>query len=242
MTGNMREIFLKAVFHLLTGKWGEKARLSRETGIDVGYLNRILSGKAPGSDSNRRAIAVALGYPGARYEDFLNIGRALLAGKEPPAAEPPQPLTADEMSERGFFVVPFSDNMKLAAGSGGRIPVTDDEESSRIIIHGPSLRRHNAKKLQAFRVGGDSMEPVIAKGGIVLADLKQSDIRHIHEGGIYVLCWDLSDGECAVKRLRWAEKGKWLSIESEEKFYAPVVKRPQEVMLIGRVIWSWREH
>ncbi len=137
--------------------------------------------------------------------------------------------------------MPFSDNMRLAAGPGGTIAVTDEAEASHIVVHGPSLGRHNAKKLQAFRVGGDSMEPVIAKNGIVMADLKHNDARHIHEGGIYVLCWDREEGECAVKYLRWAERGKLLSVESENNFYKPVFKNVDEVILIGKVIWAWRD-
>lgn len=151
-------------------------------------------------------------------------------------------LTADEMEERGFFTVPFSDDMKLAAGGGGTIPVSDDAENSVVVVHGPSIKRRNAKKLQAFRVGGDSMEPLIAEDGIVLADLAHNDIRHIKDGRIYVLCWDLeNDGECAVKYLKWFDKGKIVSIESEDRFYKPVLKRIDEVILIGKVIWSWRE-
>ena len=150
-------------------------------------------------------------------------------------------MSAAEMEERGFIAVPFSASMKLAAGSGGAIPVTDDEDSSPVIVHGPTLGRKNAKGLQAFRVGGDSMEPLIAQNGLVMADLRQNDLRHLKEGGIYVLCWDREDGECAVKRLRWVEKGRWLSIESIDPYYLPVIKRPEDVLLIGQVIWAWRE-
>jgi phage repressor protein C with HTH and peptisase S24 domain len=162
--------------------------------------------------------------------------------QESPATEmEPRFMTADEMSERGFFTVPFSTGMKLAAGGGGQVQIDQDAETSNIVVHGPSLGKRNAKGLQAFRVGGDSMEPMISQGGIVLADLKQNDIRHIHEGGIYVLCWDMDDGECAVKYLRWAEKNRLLSVESENSFYKPVFKKPQDITLIGRVIWGWRE-
>jgi len=132
--------------------------------------------------------------------------------------------------------------MRLAAGGGGTIPITEDSDISNIIVHGPSLGRRNAKGLQAFRVGGDSMEPLIAEDGIVMADTAKNDIRHIKEGGIYVLCWDLSDGECAVKRLRWAEKPRLLSIESVDPFYPPVFKEVKDIILIGQVIWSWRSH
>lgn len=207
------------------------AQLVEKTGLSTGLISTYLSGKSEPGYSNIQKIAAGFGLTVAQF-----------FAQEPPVIESePHFLTADEMSERGFFAVPFSTSMKLAAGAGGQIQIDEDEKTSNIIVHGPSLGKHNAKGLQAFRVGGDSMEPVIAKGGIVLADTKQNDIHHIHEGGIYVLCWDLSDGECAVKRLRWADKGKLLSIESEEKFYSPVFKKPREITLIGRVIWGWRE-
>ena len=158
-----------------------------------------------------------------------------------PAPGVPHYMTSDEMEERGFFTVPFSDNMKLAAGEGGSIPITDEANESVIVVHGPSIRRRNAKNLQAFRVGGPSMEPLIADGGIVLADLSHNNIKHIKDDRIYVVCWDLDDGQCAVKYLRWFEKGKIVSIESEDRFYKPVLKRIDEVVLIGKVFWAWRE-
>jgi len=56
------------------------------------------------------------------------------------------------------------------------------------------------------------------------------------------LCWDLHDGECAVKYLRWAPKGRLLSIESEStRNNPPVFREVEEVKLIGRVIWAWRK-
>ena len=56
------------------------------------------------------------------------------------------------------------------------------------------------------------------------------------------MCWDLHDGECAVKYLRWAPKGRLLSIESEStRNNPPVFREVEEVKLIGRVIWAWRK-
>lgn len=237
----IEEIFRVAVGELIGGERGAQARLARASGVHPPYLNSILKGAKPGTDEVRRRLAEALGYPGRKYEELLDIGRAKLENRPRPEFEP-RFLTADEMTERGFFSVPFSDNMRLAAGGGGTIPITDDGDNSNVIVHGPSLGRRNAKGLQAFRVGGDSMEPLIAEGGIVMVDTLLNDITRIREGGIYVLCWDLSDGECAVKRLRWAEKPRLLSIESYDPFYAPVFKDVKDVVLIGEVVWSWREH
>ena len=121
------------------------------------------------------------------------------------------------------------------------MPYTYEAENSPVVVHGPSLGRRSAHQLQAFRLGGDSMDPVLVSGGIVIADLAQNELGRLREGAVYVLCWDLFDGECAAKYLRWAEKGRWLSIESENKRYPPVVKPVEEVKLIGKIIWAWRE-
>lgn len=237
---NIDSIFRAAMLSLMGTKRGDQIKLARKADVHPPYLNRIVNG-GNGSDDVYRKIAAALGYPGRQYEDFLDIGRAIVDGR--PVPEPPcDYLSNSELNDRGFIAVPFSADMKLAAGCGGTIPYTDDERSSPVIIHGPTLKRRNARGLQAFQVGGDSMEPVIAAGGLVIADTSQNDLRQIKDGALYVLCWDLHDGECAVKILRWAEKGRLLSIESANPFYAPVFKSVDDIILVGRVIWSCREH
>jgi phage repressor protein C with HTH and peptisase S24 domain len=152
-------------------------------------------------------------------------------------------MSADEMRERGFISVPFSEDLRLDAGRGGTIPVTSGADTSPVIVHGPSLRRHTARNLQAFRVGGDSMEPVIAENGIVLADLSVNRPGLIKDGNIYVVCWELQEGICSVKYLSWGEKGRSVVISSQNSaVYESLVKRVDEIQIIGHVIWSWREH
>ena len=75
---DISKIFLFAFNAVFEKKHGAQVALARATGIDPSYLNRILKGTAPGSDQNKRAIAEALGYPGKKYEDFLDIGRQAL--------------------------------------------------------------------------------------------------------------------------------------------------------------------
>lgn len=244
MSEDMTTIFLKAALHLLTGKWGEKARLARETNIDVGYLNRILSGKAPGSDNNRRAIAAALGYPGAKYENFLNIGRDLLAGKEPRELDPaPPPATRavpeDEL-ESDYHQIPFRDDMRLAAGSGEAPEGFYDIKSSPVVIHKSILKRHRAAKLMAFRIGGKSMEPTIMKNGIVVVDESmRDDWNRVKNKDIYMI-W--LDDAVAVKRLEWAKPGEVLAVISDNPAFDTDYKDVDELRLFGRVIWSCQEY
>ncbi|MDR1044387.1 MAG: hypothetical protein LBP33_04610 [Candidatus Adiutrix sp.] len=233
----MNGIFKAALQKSLVGRC-KQTDLAKMTGLSVPYINDLCRGRKSGQEEVRRRIARALGFDD--YESFLDIGRLELGQAPLRPARTPERVWPEDLAD--FFRVPFSDHMRLSAGAGGSIPVTDGEDSSPVLLHGPSLGRRNAKNLQAFRVGGDSMEPLIARGGIVLADLKQNEFEHLREGRIYVLCWDLADGECAVKRLKWAERDQLLAIESENGFYDTIYRRPEEVRLIGQVVWSWRGH
>ncbi|MDR2935660.1 MAG: LexA family transcriptional regulator [Candidatus Adiutrix sp.] len=207
-------------------------QLKAALNLDVvpGTINHILTGRRRPS---LELMEKMLGRAGLGYRETLARYLKTPAG--------PAPLDDQAMVEQGFLKVPFSDDLRLAAGGGGAVPFTYEAADSPVVVHGPSLGRRNAHQLQAFRLGGDSMEPLLASGGIVIADLSHNDLNHLREGSVYVLCWDLYDGECAAKYLRWAEKGRWLSIESENKRYAPVVKAVEEVRLIGKIIWAWRE-
>lgn len=238
-------------------------QFARQAGVSQATIHSIAAGKKTASAPMMEKIAKSVGLSVEEALKPVILGEMVDAGVhglpdlkgaalddffpayhcEPSAvgAGYPTYLSSGEMEDRGFFTVPFSDNMKLAAGEGGTIAVTDDYDSSVIVVHGPSIKRHSAKNLQAFRVGGPSMEPLIADGGIVLADLSHNDIRHIKDDRIYVLCWDREEGECAVKYLRWFEKGKIVSIESEDRYFKPVLKPIEDIVLIGKVFWSWRE-
>jgi hypothetical protein len=242
---NFNDIFRESLRYFLR-EHKNKSQYARYLGLSADLLNKLLRPVDPFnvSEIRKRAIAAKLGFQERMYENFLDIGRAILNGKAPDLSELQwDGMTGDELRERGFITVPFSDNMKLAAGSGGTIPITDSVERSKIIIHGPSLKRTTSRHLQAFRVGGDSMEPVIAEGGIVLADTSDNVPERLREGKIYVICWDLREGECAVKYLSWAKKKESVLITSPDiRAYPPIVRALEDIQLIGRVIWSWREH
>jgi hypothetical protein len=58
-------------------------------------LSGVANGAVPGKEHERRALAAALGYPGERYEDFLEIGRAIAESREPVLNREPKELLAD---------------------------------------------------------------------------------------------------------------------------------------------------
>lgn len=218
---------------------GAQARLSRDSGIGTSYINNIVKGRDCGSEATRRALATAIGFAGRRYEDFLEVGRALLEGREPPAPEPPS--LADE-SLVDFFRVPYSENMRLASGSSGIIPISIETEASPVIVHGPTIGRANPWGLRAFGVDEEAMEPIIARGSLVLVDLKQNDFRKIKNDEIYVICCDFDEGQGLVRQLEWAGRERdRLALKSANGRYPTLYRQPREIRIFGRVLWTWRQ-
>jgi transcriptional regulator with XRE-family HTH domain len=227
---DITKIFQEALQHFIH-KHGDQSALADQAEISRPYLNDLLNGRRGGTEEKRRALAAALGYPGRHYEDFLDLGRALCAGRpqpEPPAGD----LNEADLAANGYFQIPL-DQANRPAGLEGQKP------AEAVMVNGLMLGVKSGRHLRAFTVGGDSMEPLLAPGGLVVADLTKNRAESLQDGSIYVLRYD---GEDAVKYLRWAEKGKLLALESENKSYKPVFRRVKEVILIGRVIWSCRAH
>lgn len=231
----MDDVFKTALQKTMPGRFKQK-ELAEKVDISVSYFNDLYKGRKSGQENLRRAIALALGYDD--YEAFLDVGRRELGMKTlRQTASSSDACGPDE--RQGFFRVPFSKQSRLV---GGALEISADEAHSPVVIHGPSLGRANARNLQAFKVSGDEMEPLIGKDGVVLVDLSQNDFRGLREKGIYLICWDLVGGQCFLRRLTWVEKGRLLAIEPENGSYETIYKRAAEARLIGRVIWSGREH
>jgi hypothetical protein len=232
-------MFIAALKYFIDDKpWGFKANLARKIGIHPDTLSELKSGKRS-SLEHRLKVANVLGY---YFERFLAIGENILSGRDPfDFTHSRLAWSAEDLDDGDFIKVPFSDNMKISAGSGGTIPITNDVDSSPVIIYKNNIESHSSEGLRAFRVGGDSMEPIIAEGGLVVVDTKFDNPQGIVNGHIYVLCYDLDDGECQVKYLRWGKKNDTIIIYSPNHVvYPPKIKTLEEIQLIGPVIWSWR--
>jgi transcriptional regulator with XRE-family HTH domain len=223
--------------------FGYQTKLAEALGMPRDSLSRVLRG-GPGDLSEDARHKLAHHF-NVEYEDAIAYGQALLRGETPP--EPPaRRLSSRDMEERGFIAVPFSSETRLSAGRGGfTVPGADSPSASPIVVHGPSLGLRSALGLHAFRVGGDSMEPVLAQNGIVLVDFRDTDIERLARPAIYMLAYDQDDPsnpDASVKWLSWTVR-PYLAIESENRaVYPPVHRAFSQVQIVGRVIWSWRSH
>lgn len=91
---------------------------------------------------------------------------------------------------------------------------------------------NNPDVLKLFKASGDSMDPTIEDGNILLVDTSRVDY---HNGGIYVLTLN---NDWFVKRLRLRMTGELDIISDNDKYPIETLKpdTETEVKVIGRVI------
>ena len=86
------------------------------------------------------------------------------------------------------------------------------------------------RQLTAIAVAGDSMEPTLRDGDEILVDRTPRALRD----GIHVV--RVGDG-LLVKRIDLSRPGR-IGLISDNSAYRPIELAPQEVTVIGRVVWK----
>ena len=157
-------------------------------------------------------------FPGARqnYED--------VCGPED------QPATAPDE-----FVFIRQVNGKISAG-GGLSP--DDTSDVRAAFRRDWIKRKGGKpeNMSLIKVSGDSMEPTLLPGDMVLIDHARNVVAS--EGGIYAISMD---HEIMIKRLQILHHEGKLRIISDNKQYPPQEIDADKVAINGKVLWFARE-
>jgi phage repressor protein C with HTH and peptisase S24 domain len=144
------------------------------------------------------------------------------------------PMFAGELQEGEFSPVPLV-NLRLAAGSGAEI--YEEGELKQLQFRTAWLRgdlRASVANLVAMRVEGESMEPTLSAGDVVLVDRSRTDPTR---DGLYAL---RQDNALLVKRTR-AEGGRVLLVSDNPEFPATVFPWPAPIhraQVIGRVVWA----
>ena len=148
-----------------------------------------------------------------------------LAGGEsaaPPASEDPEKDVA------AISVL----NVLAGAGDGmtnGDIEVIDRLPFSRLLLRRIGVRPEHAHFIHAR---GDSMEPTIRDGAIVLVD---RSVRRIRDDGIYAL---VVDGDVRIKRVDKGVGGL-ITLMSDNPRYPPeTLSEATELRVEGRVFWT----
>lgn len=146
-----------------------------------------------------------------------------------------QPVTEDKYIGKDFVLIPMVSG-KISAGKG-LAPVEDAEVEMKLAFRLDWIRRKgDYTKMSLIRVEGDSMEPTLYSGDIVLVDGNRSFID-LH-GGIYAI---LVNDSIMIKRIQLIFTEKKLKIISDNPKYEPLIVSPDDIHVIGKVIWIGRE-
>jgi SOS-response transcriptional repressor LexA len=141
------------------------------------------------------------------------------------------------------IAVPSLD-VRAAAGGGAINHVMKAEETREFPLWMlqalTKTARGKPSSLRLMRAIGDSMEPLIRSGALLLIDESARDHHHSPKRqtqwdhpDVYVF---LQDDELRVKRLRVDRKGFTIAL-SENAAYDPEILQKQDFKVLGRVIW-----
>lgn len=164
----------------------------------------------------------------------------LLTGEGQKASFPPDFLGVNELGATygEFALVPRYD-VRAKGGPGGAL-VTNENQVDSLVFKRDFLRNELAASPQDLRlihVEGDSMEPTLRAGDVILIDHRRTNADR---EGIYVL---RMDDALLVKRLQRQPGGRIVA-SSDNPAYAPFDVDLKAVhnglAIVGRVVWAGR--
>jgi len=125
---------------------------------------------------------------------------------------------------------------KLSGGHGST--ETSDQIETNLMFRRSFLKRKGQPdKMALFEVTGESMQPFIYHGDVVLVDMSVNDIEQIVDGKAYAF---REDHTVKVKRL--SRQGHNIIASSENHMMNPPYHvEKEDFQLIGRVVWVGHE-
>ena len=191
---------------------------ARRCGLPEATIRSYLDGKKPVFDKLVK-IAKAAGVS----LDWLATGRG-----------PKHPQSQSPAIDGAYALVPLYD-VRAAAGHGAMV----DREQ---VIDFLAFRRDwlwkelhaKANDLYLIKVAGESMEPTLREGDVILIDPRQANVS---SDGIYVL---RIDDSLLVKRCQRLPGGKIMALSDNPAYKPFYIHDTPDVAIIGRVVWAGR--
>ncbi|WP_283166872.1 XRE family transcriptional regulator [Thermodesulfovibrio yellowstonii] len=202
---------------------------SKKTGIPYTSLQNYIYGSRQPTIENLQKICTQLNV----NLNWLLTGEGEMFINKPVA----QPVTEDIYKYIGkdFVLIPMV-SRKISAGKG-LAPVEDAEVEMKLAFRLDWIRRKgDYTKMSLIRVEGDSMEPTLYSGDIVLIDGNRNFVD-LH-GGIYAIY--IKDS-IMIKRIQYLFAEEKLKIISDNPKYESIIVSPDDLHVIGKVIWIGRE-
>jgi phage repressor protein C with HTH and peptisase S24 domain len=229
--GSERDAFV-ARLQRIVAHWRSADRVARAMGVSPSAFRKWLKGEAEPSRERLIALARTAGVnvawlaSGEGQEPSFNN-----SGAEDKGATRPGPRSLDR------FVVPPVFNEAALAGSPDDQPVHEIEgKAPQLAFEREWVKSALSVEPEALALevaNGDSMDPTIADGDLLLIDLED---RRLREFGIYLLRYE--DARL-IKRVQ-RKLDHSLLLMSDNPIYEPEripADKARQVQVIGRVIW-----
>lgn len=255
------QCFWKALVDLAAMENANQAEMAAFVGVSQGYVSKILAGKQAPKSALRRRFAdffklsyedmVAFGRQRLESQTYVSegtgskryhvrdplyggdtAGRPQASGAEFAALKSMlQDLRAREVHQAYYTEVP----LREATGSmGGGSTETGDRALTYLSFRTDWIRsKGNPEYMTVIRAFGDSMEPTIPDGSVVLIDEGR---RQFVKNKVYYLRYN---GQMYIKRL--VERDGHLAIASDNDPNLLLVSDADDFEIIGRCIWTARE-
>lgn len=216
---------------VVAGKVGGVQELAKVTGISESQLYRIVGGENEAKVGALASIATA----GGVSVEWLVMGDA--------AADHAESLGGSfRVAEpaAGYANIPLYD-VRARAGNNGT-HVDGEKQVNELAFREDWIRRElrvSPKDLRLIHVEGDSMEPDLRSGDIILVDHTDTAARR---EGVYVIRMDNALLVKALQRL----PGGVIKVTSRNSAYVPFnvnasdVESSDDFSIIGRVVWACR--
>jgi len=207
------------------------ARICEVTGWkNYGEMADFLGIKAPSvSGAKKRGampiewiIKIARSYQ--TTEEWVSTGEGIKRKREEIREPHPAVWPNDE-----YALIPRY-NVEVSAGAGALV----DGEAliGTMAFKREWLRRmgFEVAKLALVTAKGDSMEPTVCDGDLLLVDMRQVEIV---DGAIHVI---RSNDHILVKRLQMGMTGQVI-VRSDNARYSPMESTRRALQVVGRVVW-----
>ena len=227
-----------------------------ETYVDTGsyIFNALVSGSIFGGVSGNKITAIAgesstgKTFPGGKvFEALVKLGfnaNWLLAGKGSmkqssasyPLAEGIKNADVTGDLAEGFVQIP---RYEVAASAGGGSLIHSEQIVDHLTFRADWVKNAlgvPVSSLVLINVKGDSMEPTLSNGDVILIDMSKSGFD---DNAIYVL---RLNGTLLVKRVKRNFDGSVL-VSSDNPMYPPdIIKGDlvETLNVVGRVVWCGR--
>lgn len=197
---------------------GSRRDFAKLANLPISTLNEILTGRRSPRFDTITAIADTLG----KSLEWLRTGQDGFA-------PPPEPK---------FVAVPVLPEA-VSAGGGSLAERNDQGADDHFMINRNFLRDMsiNPQKAALLKVRGESMEPTLADGDMILIDRGDTDVS---KDGVFVIT---REGATSVKRLMQRGKGTVMIISDNQALYPPErvsSATADQFRVIGRVRWHAR--